>query len=567
VKCPENGENDGHFVLVVDNLKEIMMSILIGKYEVFSSKKRSPFTLQHQLLFFSFIIMSMVGHTTWAMDYKFEKFQSILTYGANSWEFFTIDNMHYLAVANGRNNSNNEVHSIIYQWNGSEFIEFQSIPTQEATTWEFFTINDENFLALGNGASNSELFHWNDSKFILFQSFPKMGQVGDWEFFSINNKYYLAAAVYKINNVHNTTSKVYEWSGSKFVEFQSFTTYGAFDWEFFSIDNKHYLALANSLNHHTGTTLINSKIYQWNNNKFTDFQTIETDSATDWKYFSIDQNHYLSLTTGRAWHDYPNSIASPVDYETDSKIYQWNGNTFVEIQSISTNKDRDWEYFTINNKHYLVTANTSNSSTTNLNSIIYEWNGSKFAEFQSISTHAARDWEHFVIDEHHYLVVANNRQAFDYKSNTNVNSTIYKWSNFNSIKCEGHAHYDAIKGILNLPMIDMATVTIIGGYGRGISNVIGTVKAELAIIPKTNLFEIKYVDIVTPADPDTLAIAPCHAEYLIDTEYLTIPKVDIDVTTVINDAPVTVGTQTAACQLEMLQGSDLFKIKTCEIIE
>jgi hypothetical protein len=134
-------------------------------------------------------------------------------------------------------------------------------------------------------------------------------------------------------------------------------------------------------------------------------------------------------------------------------------------------------------------------------------------------------------------------------------------------KCEGHAHYDVETGILNLPMVDMATIPALGGFGRGISSVIGSVEVDLSLIPGSNLFEIKQVLEATPADPDTLTVPPCHAEYRLESQYLTVPKVDIDVVSVINGVPVKLGTDTLACELEMPVGSDLFKVKTCGSVQ
>lgn len=134
-------------------------------------------------------------------------------------------------------------------------------------------------------------------------------------------------------------------------------------------------------------------------------------------------------------------------------------------------------------------------------------------------------------------------------------------------KCEGHAHYDVETGILNLPMVDMATIPALGGFGRAITSVIGTVEVDLSLIPGSNLFEIKQVLEATPADTDTLTVPPCHAEYRLESQYLTVPKVDLDVVTVINGIPVKLGTDTLACELEMPVGSDLFKVKTCGSVQ
>ena len=48
---------------------------------------------------------------------------------------------------------------------------------------------------------------------------------------------------------------------------------------------------------------------------------------------------------------------------------------FQEFQSIATNGAYDWEFFTIGSNHYLAVANRLNGSTYNIDSKIYQWNG------------------------------------------------------------------------------------------------------------------------------------------------------------------------------------------------
>ena len=107
----------------------------------------------------------------------------------------------------------------------------------------------------------------------------------------------------------------------------------------------------------------------------------------------------------------------------NSKIYIWNGTTFVEYQYIPTNGAIDWEFFSINNDHYLVVANHHDDSGYNINSKIYKWNGINFIEYQSILTNSATDWEFFSINGNYYIVVANRFTGSSY----NINSKSYKW--------------------------------------------------------------------------------------------------------------------------------------------
>lgn len=133
--------------------------------------------------------------------------------------------------------------------------------------------------------------------------------------------------------------------------------------------------------------------------------------------------------------------------------------------------------------------------------------------------------------------------------------------------CEGHGRYDHSTGIVELPAVDMATIPVLGGYGRSVSYVIGTVTVELSLIPGSNLFEIKDVKEAIPADPNTLTVPACHAEYQMESGTLFAPKVDVDVVTVIHGVPITLGTDTFACTLKLLDNSDLFRLEVCKLAE
>jgi hypothetical protein len=133
--------------------------------------------------------------------------------------------------------------------------------------------------------------------------------------------------------------------------------------------------------------------------EFQEFQSIPTNGPRDWEFFTIGKEHYLAVA---------NSRETGIGYNTDSKIYRWDGSAFTEFQLLPTLSGLDWEYFMIGNDHYLAVANFRIDSAHNINSKIYKWDGTKFAEFQTIATNGATDWEFFSIEDDYYLAVANN---------------------------------------------------------------------------------------------------------------------------------------------------------------
>jgi len=78
-------------------------------------------------------------------------------------------------------------------------------------------------------------------------------------------------------------------------------------------------------------------------------------------------------------------------YNINSKLYKWNGASFIEYQSISTQGPYDWEYFTIGTDHYLAVANNYNDSTTNISSKIYRYDRSRYEEAYQAGRQACID--------------------------------------------------------------------------------------------------------------------------------------------------------------------------------
>jgi len=82
----------------------------------------------------------------------------------------------------------------------------------------------------------------------------------------------------------------------------------------------------------------------------------------------------------------------------------------------------NWEFFTIGTDSYLAVANWHNDTTHNIDSKIYRWNGTSFVEFQSIPTSGTWGWESLTIGSDAYLVVANRYDDSTY----NIDSVLYR---------------------------------------------------------------------------------------------------------------------------------------------
>ncbi|KAM7407991.1 hypothetical protein PAMA_003635 [Pampus argenteus] len=160
-----------------------------------------------------------------------------------------------------------------------------------------------------------------------------------------------------------------------------------------------------------------SGIYKWTDGSFQLYQNISTQEARAWKHFTIDDKIFLVVANSRE-----------VEPEL-SVIYRWNQRRqrFLRHQTLETHAALDWEVFHIYNHSFLVVANhrRARDSSHNIHSVIYRWNPNTklFEVNQTLPTSGAYDWEFFTVGPYHFLVVAN---TFDGQTTT-ISSTVYVW--------------------------------------------------------------------------------------------------------------------------------------------
>uniref|UniRef100_A0A3B4YGV3 Thrombospondin type laminin G domain and EAR repeats n=1 Tax=Seriola lalandi dorsalis TaxID=1841481 RepID=A0A3B4YGV3_SERLL len=181
-----------------------------------------------------------------------------------------------------------------------------------------------------------------------------------------------------------------------------------------------------------------SGIYKWRNETFQLYQNISTQEARAWKHFTIDDKIFLVVANSRE--------AEP----ELSVIYSWNPQwrRFLRYQTLETHGALDWEAFQIHNHSFLVVANHRRDSNHNIHSVIYRWNQDTkmFEVNQTLSTSGAYDWEFFTVGPYHFLVVAN---TFDGQT-TSISSTVYIWldgrfQTFQNIPTVGATDWEAFQ--------------------------------------------------------------------------------------------------------------------------
>ena len=284
-------------------------------------------------------------------------YQTIDTTGARDIEYFMISDKHYLAVANRRNRNKHRLNSVIYRWNGHEFVTLQNIPTNSATSFNFFKILQELFLAVTNSKGmNLVIYKWKDNQFEKFQKIGTEGAGRESTAFVINNETFLAFANRDNSQqgyaVHST---IFEWSGNSFVKRQSLQTYGALDVKSFNINGDTFLAFANLYD--GSNYYIDSFIYKWDGSKFVLFQSIPTHGASTWNPFVLCSQTLLGVA----------------NYKDKSVIYRYSGKQFTQYQEISTQGARGMTSFEYRGHTYLAIANRENGGKKNINSTLYKW--------------------------------------------------------------------------------------------------------------------------------------------------------------------------------------------------
>mgnify|MGYP003884032243 FL=1 len=286
----------------------------------------------------------------------FELFQEIDTVGAVDLEHFTIGNANFLAVANSNTDGGiHNINSAVYRYNEttSKFELFQEIATFGAQQWHHFKIEDMHWLAVANFRNQSladvpsMLYRFNNAT-EMFELLQRAGQglggIFDMEHFRIGDFDFLAAAVFYVPYTFTTKSVLYRYNAtsSAFESFQEIDTTGGADWEHFRIGDDDFIAIANR----AGTAPVVSVIYRYNATAmlFEAFQEISTHSASRWEHFRIGESDFLACASASTDHR--------------SMVYRFNvvAQAFELVQEVATSSALSCKHFRAGNQDFLAFA-------------------------------------------------------------------------------------------------------------------------------------------------------------------------------------------------------------------
>ena len=114
---------------------------------------------------------------------KFAFYQTLQTRGAYGLEYISISDKYFLAVAYHWDGTY-QLDSVVFQWNGQQFVVFQKLPTKGAAHFKFFQLNIDKYLTVANyhdertSSTKSVIYKWNGFKFNKFQEIATEGAIG-----------------------------------------------------------------------------------------------------------------------------------------------------------------------------------------------------------------------------------------------------------------------------------------------------------------------------------------------------------------------------------------------------
>jgi hypothetical protein len=335
--------------------------------------------------------------------------QRLATSGARTALPFEIDGSLYLAVPQlavdvpgqpaHMNGGDSDIDTILYRWRDGRFEEDERLPVSGGEDVVFFRIGEDRFLATagvrsGHGPYDlnvmSILYRRDGDAWTPFQSIPTFA-AKQWRHFSFDGRHFLALAqgvtIAGVEARHPRQSRILEWDGARFVDFQTLDGSWGYNWTFFELDGRRFLAYAD----HTSA----SRLYRWTDGAFVPFQDFADHGGRAFLFFEADRGAWLAFA----------NIAG------ESVLYRWSGGCFVPHQSLGGPGGREFELIRAEAGLYLVRIcfieGAPAAPKTDLLSQIYRWDQGRFTLIQNFPTFGGTDASAFEADGERFLAVSN----------------------------------------------------------------------------------------------------------------------------------------------------------------
>lgn len=312
------------------------------------------------------------------MDLVLTELQRIPTSGARAVETFAVGGHELLAVPQlaldipgeraAMNGGDSDTDLLLLRRVDERFVAFATLPASGGEDAEFFTIGDRSFLAVasirsGSGpyeyAVESTIFVW-DEGFVPFQRIETVA-AKQFKHWSIGDRHFLGLAQgVRLPGLEddNEPSVVFEWDGTRFVEFQRVESEWAYNWHAFRVGESWFVAHAE----HLGPSVL----YRWDGRRLEPHQELLARAGRAFATFRRDGSHHLVVA----------GLLDP------PRVMRWRDGRFETIQALAGLGARELAVVEHDSRLLLIRVNfilgTPADPHPSLRSQIYEWQGGAF---------------------------------------------------------------------------------------------------------------------------------------------------------------------------------------------
>ncbi|XP_070581145.1 uncharacterized protein [Ptychodera flava] len=309
--------------------------------------------------------------------------------------------------------------SSVAHWVLNDIIPANGFHTKYTSAVTHFTYKDDEYVMVGAGlsddgsscqASSTAFVYQNSTQSFVDSDLDLVTScVSDIEAFFIDGTVYLAIAQKKNDaGRFDVDSVIYKFDADgpeTFPIVQRLGTNGATDFEYFNHDGTSLLAITNEQTDRYAGYRTKFEVFQWVGTYFDRIAKATTFAAQDACGFAINGQVYFAVA------QYQDNGGS---YDVGSIIFQYDevNVELREFQTIPSTAAMDFEYFEVNGNHYLALANymerKNNVLRTDTNSVIFWWAGNQFVEYQRIATHGATKIESISLPNGEVLLAIGN---------------------------------------------------------------------------------------------------------------------------------------------------------------
>lgn len=335
--------------------------------------------------------------------------QRLATSGARGMSTFVVSGERYLIVPQlardlpnaqaHMNGGDSDIGAPIFRWKGGKFVDDGVLPLSGGEDVLYFKFGAGEFLVTAGIRAGSGPFNYNieqvlykrtGGKWQPFQTFPAFA-AKQWHFFQIGSRAFLALAqgvtLGHIEAKNPRQSRIFEWDGARFVEFQTLEGKWGYNWEAFSIGEQHFLCYAD----HVGESLA----LKWDGATFVPFQTFSTSAGRCFRFFTADGESFLAFA----------------NIEGSSHLYRWDGREFAAHQELSGPGGREFCVVRTGTKLFLVQINfiegAPSAPRTALKSRLYQWEDGRMKLVEEFATFGGTEASAFEADGGLFLAVSN----------------------------------------------------------------------------------------------------------------------------------------------------------------